>query len=849
MDVFTAPDAQKVLTTIQNDLATGISLLNDVVNIDQSWETLKASIDTINETTLSISAFTDAIPGLDVVVSALQEGCDAFNTAATSPIDPAFDAIMPDVNAVLPELNDVYNGLLDFQTLVQTLNADLPYLANTIKVFNALSEIVTDIAPMFNPDPSGTSVISQLQTLIGTYEDVANNVNLAVTPVVNGIQDIVNIKEELASLASDMAKIDGSAVQEIKKGLADVESVFGKVSGTVNTMLSDLGPVRHILAGVSSLVSKLLSPIISKVMHMTGLSVIQNELGNAIANELFGSQIQSLSSSVTSGMGPNPTAFASTTQASLGKTAVNKISNKWDAAQSILAQFKGSSQDNTIQVAINDFLKVLGLASLKAMIRFEPINIKDPVFKLPTVVEPQPAPLTLAAAPASNAPAPDAPAAFTYATNVNSLSQAVLADTDVTNTALSDLGASSTTLVQSLATSSQGCEAAYAALRSVSAKRAVPGSSNTQIGLVSNIVNQVTSILGELCDWYPAQLSVVQPNLAPLQNLSQRLQTVAQAEVTAQTSLQGLSSVISTAQKQVETIKALPRQACNVSGISMSTATTAQMTAMMSEMNTTLTGAGAGYSCQMETALAPVYSGAAQQKQQMDQASQSIASMASEVAKLQTASDSIATVFDQIASYGVPFQQSMIPKLTEVSKIATAAHSILSPLRLIITLAENPDANDAMMGDTSMREAVMNDAKAAMAGLEQFALSELETWFGTLGQKLEDLAIDKLNLDQLDQIFGTASSTLAQNVADLTSASAAIGNNLTTVFATIKPQKSYTWPAPTSNGQTTTITFDNAFVTLSQSQTLTNLTLVMMRALNNNGFPDPLPSNIINNWS
>ena len=851
--------------SLQHPLADVIALLDDVVDvlsavplIDTAWDIVTAATNAIGAALDVVTAFAEVIPGLDVVLDVL-DGIYNFIDGLEDVVDGALDTIVEVVDEVLPILRDICTGLKDIKSIIVDMATALPALNNTLTILQALAEIVDDILPVFK----GTEVSDRLTVVLDHYDTVNRGVLTAVSPLKAAFHAVEPAMTDLGNLASDMRNLIGGEFGKIEQGFQAVANDVASAEETVKGIARSLAPVRWVLDAVSSVMKKVIKPIIDKIMGMVGVTALEGLVLSKIETELGISAIQTFNSFNGQAKGDRKSDAYGQNRHATGSAQGQAMRDFWRDVGVALGDYKKGDKGSAVQAAVEALLDAItrGEIDLNAtppIVQKKTLQLYVPqVTPLPsndalvarareigvgarTRIEGRRIPPLALFARASIGPTANATAVIETASQITG-------DLKSPPDWAPPLNAAAKSAIDALTTASPLIAPAATTLSGIATYTSAPPSAVAEIGAIAIISQSVWDTVNRLVTLYPDDTAGLSSVTSALDDLNARLQTLAQQEMALAPTLATAQAQVNATLKKVASLLGLSAHATSIAAIAASGASTTQLIAMMDTLNAALSNA---YDGQMASVHKLLEQGAGAATAVLRGLVTHGRDLGTALQAIQIAGTGVLSYYQGIATYGTPLSQHWLPILLDAAKYAKAIDSVLAPLSYLLTVggcATAPQAAEAEVG--GIAQTIRRDALDAAHFIRDEATALLSDIVAALPKVLEAMTADALNLPQMEALMSTAVTRLDADLRELVAASGNVESALAAIAAGTRAPQTYSWQITKNDGAKETIEISNIFFTQADADTIGTLATRMVSDAVGKNLPLPDPSPLIQKWS
>jgi hypothetical protein len=840
---------------IEHPLSDVIGLLDDLIEmlgvipyIDGAWNLITAASNAISVVLDALTAFTEIIPGLDVVMDVL-DGIVNLIDGLEDLVDGVLDVIVTVVKDILPILRDIHTGLSDIRSLIQGMASELPALINTMKILQALAEIVEDIAPAFQKMAGESTVAKRLETVLSTYQAVDAEITKAAQPLTDAFEAVKPVLSTLGDVTKEMAHLAGGAFVTIEN---DIKWVADKISGaekTARSIAESLAPVRWILDVAESTIEKVIKPILKKIEDITGISALEKHLVDYIKQKLGMHAIEEFNKHNATGKGKKTDAFGKNQNQSGSKNA-DALKNLWGSVDEALRDYKRGDKASAVEVAVEALLGALisGEIDPNAMpptIRKKTIDFYIPdVTKLPSkailaeradelrgtavrVKARRPLHVSALVAAANTAPTAQAQAIINFAREITD-------GLEDPAKSLSDLNAAADAAITAMTRAASGIVPATMAVSQISSYSGAPPRAQVEIGAIATIATSIDGIVSRLIRLDPSTTHALAKAAPYLRDLTTRLNALAAHEAAISQVLAGADAQVTKTLSQINSIAQLPAHANAIAAIAASGATVAQLLSMLEELNVILSNA---YDQDLAWVHAIVEKGAAAQTATFNGLVQDVANLGVLLQSIEAVSGNVLSYYQGVAQWGAPVSGQWLPILIDGAKCANAIDSILTPLSYLAQ-AVGCGGQTIAEQDNSIIDIVRSNAMAAAKAIYNSAIFLVHDIMSALPDMLEKVTADALKLSQMEALVAGARINLGSDLDSLVRFTGDIETALATIAAGTKTPQTYSWTY-TEDGKQKTISISNVFFSEADARTIGTLATTMIEAAIGKGLSLP----------
>jgi hypothetical protein len=867
VSALNSPDLEHPLSDVIDLLGDLIETLGMIPYIDDAWDLIDAACNAIGGLVDALTAFTEVIPGLDVVVDVLDSIVNLIDGLEDA-VDGVLDAVIAVVNDILPILRDIHTGLSDVQNLIKDMAGELPALINTMKILQALAEIVQAIAPLFKDMADGSSVTKRLEAVLSAYEAVDAQITKAAQPLVTAFDAVKPVLTTLGELAKELNSIGDGAFATIESDFKWVADKVSDAEKTAKSIAMSLAPVHWVLKAVSSVVDKVIKPVLKKIEKISGISELEESLVGLIEQKLGIAAIEQFKTTNGSGKSGAPKktdAFGGNQKVSGSKNA-GTLKTLWGDVGAALQDYKRGDKTSAVETAVEALVDAItgGEIDLNAM----PPLIQKKTVKLyiPSVtatpdkaaLAAQADGLRLGAAARASARRPIHAAALAAAADplpmaqaqaVVQLAQTLTGDLKAPLQSLGDLNTAATAAIAALTTAAPGIAPATGVLSQISSYTGAPPRALVEIGAIATIATTINDVVTRLNQLYPSETQMLAKAAPDLQDLTKRLNALAANEAAISQVLAGADAQVRTTLVQINAITRLPAHANAIAGVAASGASVLQLLSMLEALNVTL---GNAYDQGLAQVQATLSAGATAQAAVFNGLVKEVAGLGPSLQSVQSTGGDVLAYYEGVAQWGAPVSAQWLPMLIDGANYAKAIDSILTPLSYLLQAGgcASPAA-PRQLG--SVADTIRQSALAAATFMRDAAIAALSKIMAALPDVLEKVTADALNLSQMEALVAGAQTSLANDLAALVQVTGEIQGTLATIDTTLATIENISAPTPQSysctytdaKGKQQTITVSNAFFTTADARSITTLANTMINAANGKGLPLPAAPPIV----
>lgn len=218
----------------------------------------------------------DAIPGLDVVVEVVGEIGTFANVALADLLKVAGTVDNEAIKPGMKLMNKVHSGLGTTEHMAITASVKIPQYLNTVTILSYLLEIGTPLMEVLEGSEPGKRLNDFVDNLNGIRRRVTGPLKQfldILTPIIEAMRYIVD-------------KIDGLRDSGILDPVNWVANKINEIYENVMKVLSAIAPVRWALEAVQWVMEKVVTPVLKKILEVTGLDKLEHAIIDKIEEKL-----------------------------------------------------------------------------------------------------------------------------------------------------------------------------------------------------------------------------------------------------------------------------------------------------------------------------------------------------------------------------------------------------------------------------------------------------------------------------------------------------------------------------------------------------------------------------------
>lgn len=807
-----------IMINVIDDVVDALALVDD---IQEAWSLISTAWSAIDGAASVLDQFADVVPPAAGVVEVV-DGIGGVFTGVDDTITGTFSTIDDVLDEVVPVLRDISEGLKEIRSLINDVETDLPAIVNTLRIFQAMTEIAVAVAPVFE----GTEIGQRLQALLKEYDTIKADVEKVAKPLHQAFHDIEQPINVVKDAVDDIKGVVGGAFATIEGDFNWVASEFGKIENDVTSIANHLGPVRWVLGKVKSIEKKILKPIISKIISITHLSELEDAVVGEIKKKLGFEALKQFN-----GQTSQHSAVKSN-KSHTGTQNAGAMRDMFKDFAGSLAAYKRGDKKSALEFAVEGLLDAFTGGKVDLSKMPPQIPQKKPVLNIPDIA----ATTVPQALSPRRAPALVAPLDFGASAEVLSLAASLSDGNPGDVEAQKALNAAATAVTTALASATAPYAQALSSLNAVLAASQAPALSDVEISALDTIVSAIADTLARVTKLWPTETAALVPYVAQMQTLAGRLSTLAQKEAALADQFQPVSDVVSGAMRDLGAVAHFPASANVVTGIASGGALVLQFLAQLDRLDAQLNNA---YATQVAS-VHQTFQDAAKAEAATFDGTNGIAATADKAVQqllnAASAAQSLATAYDGFQQWGTPIAASWLPKLREAEKYAKTVDSILDPLSYLLKVGGCTDADNAGTGGPNIKA----EAGAVVQSIEKYAKAAIADILKALPDMLEQLTAEALKLDEISSVLTATDVALPGLVPILKNSASQLKNEAGQIAAATVPPKTYQWTNP-QTGET--FTFSNAFFSQADAKKIMLLVMRMLKDANTNGaaMPDVPP--------
>lgn len=178
--------------------------------------------------------------------------------------------------------HDLRLGLAQAHDVVHSIRTTVPGYVNTLEILRFMGRIAAQLTELLQDSQPA----EQLRALLRTLDSVREDVSAALQPLTVFLDGIGTVVEAVSTALGTAFREMESTMLSVRTGLNEVEDLFGPIVDAFTAVTSAIAPVRWALDALSWIFDKVCEPVISAILHATGLDQPLDELVREVEMKL-----------------------------------------------------------------------------------------------------------------------------------------------------------------------------------------------------------------------------------------------------------------------------------------------------------------------------------------------------------------------------------------------------------------------------------------------------------------------------------------------------------------------------------------------------------------------------------
>jgi methyl-accepting chemotaxis protein len=295
----------------------------------------------------------DAIPIVGEIASGMQtvmNDVKFFLGKIRKTLDQADKDIIQPLKKVLDKAKKATHK---FQEIFLTLTHKIPEFLTTIEILYYVAQIASPLVSILK----GNDASDRLAKLVGNLTNTRDAVMSALEPFEGVFSTIKHAVAAVVTFIKGVLEKVSGPVQTAIDALTSVAHTLQPVVDTVNSVIDAIKPVRWALDAVSSIIEKVLMPVINWILEKTGLKSLFDSIEHEIMKQLHFDEVLNM---ITGG---NLGTSAVDTNV-LGEGHAGEIATKCEDLFKLLLQYRqnggtGDVKSGVTKIMVAEFISAI----------------------------------------------------------------------------------------------------------------------------------------------------------------------------------------------------------------------------------------------------------------------------------------------------------------------------------------------------------------------------------------------------------------------------------------------------------------------------------------------------------